>query len=117
MTGAWHIVSFKFGGGVSGRLDILPTAGRTEETYELFGEGFSASFSSSFWKDNRLVCRKSGTTEIDEHAVDEPHEIASGAFEETSTFITALQRGTPMTPTLDDVLPSLEICHAMTRGD
>jgi len=115
ISGQWHIVSFEFAGGVMGRLDILPTGGRTEETYELFGENCSASFSSMFWKGNRIRCQKCGTIEIDELAVDEPHDLASGAFAETSRFIAALRDGTPMAPMLDDVLPSLEICHDIAR--
>jgi len=38
----WYAIDLRFESGVFGLIDVLPTAGVLEETYELFGEGFRA---------------------------------------------------------------------------
>jgi len=42
-TGAtgWYALDLQFENGISGRVDVLPTAGMVEETYNLFGDGFA----------------------------------------------------------------------------
>ena len=42
LSTAWYVVSLRFESGASGRIEVLPTAGMVEESYELFGEGFRA---------------------------------------------------------------------------
>jgi serine/threonine protein kinase len=47
-SAAWCATDFRFEAGVSGRIDVLPTAGMLEETYEVIGEGFRASITCPF---------------------------------------------------------------------
>src|SRR5450755_60615 len=39
----WYGIDLRFEAGVTGYIDVLPTSGMVEETYELFGEGFRAT--------------------------------------------------------------------------
>src|SRR5215468_7428939 len=36
----WYAIDLQFANGVPGRIDVLPTSGLREETYEMIGEGF-----------------------------------------------------------------------------
>jgi len=42
LSTAWYVVSLRFESGARGRIEVLPTAGMVEESYELFGEGSGA---------------------------------------------------------------------------
>ena len=60
---AWYALDLEFENGISGRVDVLPTTGMVEETYNLFGDGFRASVTCPFgpqlgwrcFRDGRLV--------------------------------------------------------------
>jgi len=44
----WYALDLQFESGISGRIDVLPTTGMVEETYDLFGDGFRASVTCPF---------------------------------------------------------------------
>src|SRR5215212_1194888 len=66
---AWYGISVSFTGGVTGRIDIVPTAGMVEESYEFYGEGFRARITAGSgtqrtlecWHKNRLVIEATAT--------------------------------------------------------
>jgi hypothetical protein len=39
--------------------------------------------------------------------------LYDGSYEEASAFIAALRDGTPLAPTLEDAVPSLELCFRL----
>jgi predicted dehydrogenase len=51
----WYAIDLRFENGVGGRIDVLPTAGMLEETYELIGEGFRRNRHLSVWAAARLA--------------------------------------------------------------
>lgn len=113
LTAPWGHVTFRFRGGIEGRLDILPTCGRHEERYEIYGDGYCAAASIAIGMPGSLRCWQQNTIVFDESdAPDTPLHIKSGADAETAAFIHGCQTGT-MSPTVADILPSQEICHAL----
>jgi len=111
----WYALDLQFDNGIIGRVDVLPSAGMVEETYDLFGDGFRASVTCPFgpqlgwrgFRDGRLVEAKDVTTDTRE-------EIANGCYDEAASFIKALSGGNPM-PSIAEVFPSVELCFAAAR--
>lgn len=119
LTGRWYDIALRFANGCRGRLDVLPTAGMTEECYELFGEGFRVRVAAPleramFRPGATLQCWRDGKLEH-EAAVgpDEPLDVSGGAYGEVVEFVSALREGRCPRPTLDDVLPSVEMAFAL----
>jgi len=112
---AWYAVDLQFENGISGRVDVLPTAGMLEETYDLFGEGFRASVTCPFgpklgwhsFRDGRLI-------EAETVPAETPEEIVNGCYDEAAAFIHALRGGTPE-PSIVEVFPSVELCFEIAR--
>jgi myo-inositol 2-dehydrogenase/D-chiro-inositol 1-dehydrogenase len=110
----WYNISLTFAGGATGRVDILPTAGMAEESYEFFGEGFRARITAGVgtqrtlecWHENRLVIEARATE-------DEPEDLRNGAYREVEEFVRALRTGTRPYPQIDEILPSARICFAI----
>jgi len=108
----WYALDLQFDNGIIGRVDVLPSAGMVEETYDLFGDGFRASVTCPFgpqlgwrgFRDGRLV-------ETEDVAPDTPEDIANGCYDEAASFIKALSGGNPM-PSIAEVFPSVELCFA-----
>jgi predicted dehydrogenase len=111
---AWYLVSLEFESGATGQIEILPTSGMVEESYELFGEGFRARVTAGsgtqrtleFWQDNVLVKE----SRADEN---EPEDLRNGAYQEVEEFVRSLRNGTPPYPSIDKILPSARICFAI----
>lgn len=107
----WFFVSLRFETGCIGTVEIAPTVGMVEETYELYGEGFRASVTTlggmgegvRFWRDGKLE-----RAEFSEP--DAPAYLRDGSYEETVTFLDAIRQGTPLRPTVGDVAPSMDLC-------
>jgi len=110
----WYNISLAFASGVTGRVEILPTAGMVEESYEFFGEGFRARVTAGAgtqrtlecWHENRLVIEARATD-------DEPEDRRNGAYREVVEFVRALRTGTGPQPQIDEILPSARICFAI----
>lgn len=107
----WYLVSLDFEGGARGQLEVFPSAGIIEESYELFGEGFRARVVAGSGPQRSLHCWRGGRLEIEE-SVDEgtPEDLRSGAFEEVVEFVGALREGRRPAPTVEDILPSSRVC-------
>lgn len=112
-TGApWFDLRFEFESGALGTLQVLPTAGHTVETYEIFGDNWhglvesgthgSAAFTA--WEDGERVVQA-------QPPADSPRFVLDGTYAETRGFLEAVFSGDTPRPTPDEVLPSVEICH------
>lgn len=111
LSADWYLVSLDFEGGARGRLEVLPTAGVIEESYELFGEGFRARVVAGSGPQRSLHCWRGGRLEVEEFADEAtPEDLRSGAFEEVLEFVGALRDGRRPAPTVEDVLPSSRVC-------
>ncbi len=112
----WFAVFFKFAEGIRGRLDIIPTGGMKEESYDLFGEGYRARMSSHFYDDMYVRCWRDGKLVVEDHVPDDqPHEILTGGYGELVEFVSALGEGRCPKPSIEDVLPSQDICFDIAR--
>jgi predicted dehydrogenase len=114
---AWYSIDLSFASGVSGRLDVLPTAGMLEETYELIGEGFRAVATCPFgpkrgvrcFRENRLVLTEAAARNM-------PEDVLNGCYDEATEFIRALTRKEPAGPSIEEVFPSVELCWEMAKN-
>jgi predicted dehydrogenase len=113
---AWYSIDLSFASGVSGRLDVLPTAGMLEETYELIGEGFRAVVTCPFgpergvrcFRENRLVLAEATSGNM-------PEDVLNGCYDEAAEFIRAVTRKGPARPSIEEVFSSVELCWAMAE--
>jgi len=111
---AWYSMEFSFKNQSTGRIDVLPTAGVVEETYELFGDGFRATVTSPFgpqpgwraFRDGKLAAEETATSDM-------PEDVLHGFYDEASAFIHSVRSGAELNPTIADVAPSIEICFAL----
>ena len=111
----WYGLDLQFENGISGRVDVLPTAGMVEETYDLFGEGFRASLTCPFGPQLGWRCFRDGRLVQAENVPAETLEdIVNGCYDEASAFIEALSGGSPK-PSIAEVFPSIELCFAIAR--
>jgi predicted dehydrogenase len=114
-AGAWYALDLQFESGISGRIDVLPTTGMVEETYDLFGDGYRASATCPFgpqlgwrcFRDGRLVQAEAVPAET-------PEDIMNGCYDEAAAFIQALNGGTPK-PSIAEIFPSVELCFAIAK--
>jgi hypothetical protein len=96
---------------VAGRVDILPTAGMLEESYELVGENFCATVTAPFglqlgWRgflENQLKKKEiaaPGTRE----------DVLNGCYDEAAEFIRSLENQDAPHPSIPEVFPSVKLC-------
>jgi myo-inositol 2-dehydrogenase / D-chiro-inositol 1-dehydrogenase len=112
----WYAINLSFENGVSGRLDVLPTAGMLEETYELIGEGFRASVTCPFGPERGLRCfRENRLVQAEVASENLPEDVLNGCYDEAAEFIRALTRKEPAFPSIQEVFPSVELCWAMAK--
>lgn len=110
----WYVVALRFENGAIGQVEILPTAGMVEESYELFGEGCRARVTAGSGTQRSLECWTHGEQVIVSHATeDEPEDLRNGAYQEVEEFVRALQLGRRPQPCIDDILPSARISFAI----
>ncbi len=116
LSARWYGVSMRFENGARGRLEVLPTAGMVEESYELFGEGFRVQVIAGSGPQRSLRCWHDGELKLEKISSDnEPEDVRNGAYEEVVEFVRALQTGTTPRPTVEDILPSARICFAISE--
>jgi len=110
----WYVISLQFESGTTGQVEILPTAGMVEESYELFGEGCRARVTAGSGTQRSLECWADGERVIVSHATEEePEDLRNGAYQEVEEFVRALQIGSRPQPSIDDILPSARISFAI----
>lgn len=108
---AWYVVSLRFKNGASGRIEVLPTAGMVEESYELFGEGFRARVVAGSGVQRSLHGWRNGQLALEEYSSEtEPEDLRNGSYEEVVEFVRALKTGERPWPSVEDILPSTRIC-------
>jgi predicted dehydrogenase len=111
---AWYTIDFHFRSGVEGRIDVLPTAGMVEETYNLSGEGFHASVTCPFGRKRGWLAHRNGALVNEEWASgDTPEDLINGCYDETAAFIRALRDRSHPKPSIADVAPSVQICMSI----
>jgi predicted dehydrogenase len=110
----WYVISLRFESGTTGQVEILPTAGMVEESYELFSEGCRARVTAGSGTQRSLECWAGGERVTASHATEEePEDLRNGAYQEVEEFVRALQSGSRPQPTIDDILPSARISFAI----
>jgi predicted dehydrogenase len=109
----WYAIDLEFENGVTGRVDVLPSAGKLEETYELFGESFHAAVTCPFGDRRGWRGYHDGQLVREELAGEIPEDILNGCYDEASAFIGALKTGEPPHPSIEEVLPSVQFCFAL----
>jgi len=113
----WYTIHLHFQGGVEGRIDVLPTTGMLEETYDLFGDGFRVSVTCPFGRKRGWLAYRDGAVVQEEIAhADMPEDVLNGCYDETAAFIEALRDGTQLKPAIADVAPSVEICFSIAKS-
>ena len=113
----WYVVSLRFASGTRGRVEILPTAGMVEESYDLFGEGFRARVVAGSGTQRSLQCWRAGQVVFETHSSKtEPEDQRNGAYEEVVEFVRALKTGQRPWPSVEEILPSARICFAIAES-
>jgi predicted dehydrogenase len=112
---AWYTLDLQFENGISGRVDVLPTAGMLEETYDLFGDGFRASVTCPFGPQLGWRCFRDGRLiEAENVPAETPEDIVNGCYNEAAAFLDVLRGGAPG-PSIAEVFPSVVLCFAIAR--
>lgn len=113
----WYGISLHFENGMRGRLEVLPTAGMVEESYELFGESFRVQIVAGSGSQRSLRCWRGGRLEVERISSEtEPEDLRNGGYEEVVEFVRALKTGTSPKPSVEDILPSARICFAIAES-
>ena len=113
----WYVVSLRFENNTWGRIEVLPTAGMVEESYEMFGDGYRARVVAGSGPQRSLECWRAGKLELEKHSSNaEPEDLRNGAYDEVVEFVRALRTGTQPRPSVEDILPSTLICFAIAES-
>jgi predicted dehydrogenase len=113
---SWYAIDLRFENGISGHIDVLPTAGMVEEVYELIGEGFRASVTCPFgdwrgwrgFRDGRLIAEEVAAENM-------PEDVLNGSYDEAREFIRAVSRKDTPHPSVEEVFPSVALCLALAK--
>ena len=111
MAAPWCVAALRFRGGCVGQLEILPTTGAYEETYELCGEDFRVRACIFDWNARpSLRCWRSRQLQVETVVpADQPEFLHDGSYEELCQFLHGLRDGTPLRPTIQDALHSTRV--------
>jgi myo-inositol 2-dehydrogenase/D-chiro-inositol 1-dehydrogenase len=113
---AWYALDLQFENGISGRVDVLPTVGMVEETFDLFGDDFRASVVCPFGRQRGWSgCRFGRLVQSEMVPGETPEDVVNGCYEEAAEFIRALSGGGPPRPSITEVFPSVELSFAVAR--
>ena len=111
---AWYVITLRFQNGTVGQLEVLPTAGMVEESYEFFADGCRARVTAGAGPQRSLQCWRGGELVLESQATDEqPEDLRNGAYQEVEEFVRALQTGVRPQPSIDDIVPSARISFAI----
>ena len=112
----WYLIELKFKNGTTGHVEILPTAGMVEESYELFAEGSRARVTAGSGTQRSLECWEDGNLVIEAHAKEEePEDLRNGSYQEVEEFVRALRTGKHPQPSIEDIVPSARIGFAIAE--
>lgn len=111
---SWYVISLRFDSGTMGQIEVLPTAGMVEESYEFFAEGCRARVTAGSGPQRSLQCWQDGKLVVESQSTeDQPEDLRNGAYQELEEFVHALQTGVRPKPCIDDILPSARISFAI----
>jgi predicted dehydrogenase len=114
---AWYAIDLQFETGIHGHIDVLPSSGTLEETYELFGEGFRVTITCPFGPQKFVRCYRDNKLVLEEIAGDEvPEDVVNGSYNETLEFIRALQYKKAPRPSIEEIFPSVTLCLMMAKN-
>ena len=114
---AWYAIDLIFTSGVMGRIDVLPTAGVRDETYELIGEGFRAIVTCPFGPKRGWRGFRENRVEVEEWESEAtPEDVLHGFYDEAAYFIRALISKQELHPSVEDVFPSVELCLNLAKS-
>jgi predicted dehydrogenase len=112
----WYAIDLDFVSGVSGRIDVLPTSGLREETYELIGEGFRAVVTCPFGPKRGFRCFRENQVVLEEHeSARTSEDVVNGFYDEAVAFIRALTLKQSLRPSVEDVFPSVQLCLSLAN--
>ncbi len=112
----WYLIELRFKSGTSGHVEILPTAGMVEESYEMFAEGCRVRITAGSGTQRSIECWEDGKLVIEAYAKeDEPEDLRNGSYQEVEEFVRALQTGRRPQPTIEDIVPSARISFAIAE--
>ena len=114
MPPQWYAIDLQFESGVRGRIDVLPTVGLLDETYELAGDGFRAVITCPFGLQRSLRCYQENRLVLEEIAgSDTPEDVINGVYGEVIALVQALTNQQRPDPSIEDVFPSVQLCFQM----
>ncbi|HVU22895.1 MAG TPA: hypothetical protein VHE13_02145, partial [Opitutus sp.] len=116
-AGDWFEASLQFASGATGRVELRPMARALSESLHLAGDDFRVEIRSAefdrggwqAWSGDRLVVDHS-------LAPGTPKFVGNGTYAETEAFLHAVRSGGAFSPTPADVLPAMELCHALEHA-
>jgi len=115
-SSAWYGIDLQFATGTIGRIDVLPTAGVLEESYELIGDGYRAIVTSPFGPARSLRCYQANKLVHYEDDNGVPEDVVFGFYDEAAALIRTLSNNEPLAPTIEDVYPSVELCLNLSKA-
>jgi myo-inositol 2-dehydrogenase / D-chiro-inositol 1-dehydrogenase len=108
----WYRVAFTFVSGASGLLEVMPTCGVKDESYELFGSGFRVMASTGEAGSGEFHAWAEEEAPLhEEPAKGQPGFVRNGTLAETEEFVNSLARGCTPAPAPGDVLQSVELSY------
>jgi hypothetical protein len=112
----WYSISLQFHNGALGHVEVLPTAGMVQETYQLAGDGFCCSITSPFGQPLSMYCWRGNKLVLEEiPSIDTPEDVLNGGYHEVIEFVRALRTGTAPYPSIKDVAPSVQLCFQLAE--
>ena len=112
----WYAIDIQCSSGALGRIDVLPTSGMVEETYELIGDGFRCVVTSPFGPQRSLRSYQQNRLVHEEIADKEPEDVISGFYGEVAELVEAFTERRWPQPTIEDIFPSVQACLGLVEG-
>jgi predicted dehydrogenase len=110
-----YVIDIRFEVGIVGRVDVLPTSGLVEETYELIGDGFRCAVTSPFGAQRLFRCYQNGRLVREEIADDQPEDVIFGFYGEAAELVEAFREGRHPQPTIEEIFPSVQACFELVK--
>jgi len=107
----WYAIDLEFASGVSGRIDVLPTSGFREESYEMIGENFRTMVTCPFGARRGFRCFHEDRVVLEEHeSATTTEDVVNGFYAEAAALVGALRATRELRPSIEDVFPSVQLC-------